>query len=280
MIAPGIVLMAVFIFYPIIFGLPLAFTNYSVVDETKWVGMANFERAFSDKVFIKSLINSILYIVVVPVIQLLSILMAVLVNNNLKGIQFFRVAYFVPVVTSMVAAAIAWKWIFQGNGILNYFLQSLGITNKTISFLADADLALFAIMCVTIWKGLGFYMMIYLAGLQSISTELQEAARIDGAGRAKVIWYITIPLLKPFVLLCSLISMMGAIRVFDEVYVMTVGGPANASMVTAVYIYQKAFIDFNFGYAAAIGLIVSLIIMVFSILMFKYGNKGGMSYYG
>lgn len=283
MIIPGFVLMVVFIFFPILFGVPLAFTNYSVVDEMKWVGLKNFKRAFNDPVFIKAIWNSIIYIVVVPVIQILSILMAILVNNTLRGVQFFRVAYFVPVVTSMVAAAIAWRWMFQGNGVLNYFLQSAGLISKPISFLAEADWALIAIMCVTIWKGLGYYMMIYLAGLQSIPTEMQEAARIDGAGRAKVIWYVTIPLLKPFVLLCSLISMMSAIRVFDEVYVMTTpqpGGPFNATMTTAVYTYEKAFKDFNFGYAAALGLIVSVIIMVISIIMFKYGKKGGVNYYG
>ncbi|WP_309121887.1 sugar ABC transporter permease [Paenibacillus sp.] len=280
MIVPGLLLMALFTFYPIIYGLPLAFTNYSVVDATKWVGLANFERAFSDKVFYLALKNSLIYIIVVPVIQLLSILMAILVNNQLRFVHFFRVSYFVPVVTSMVAAAIAWKWVFQGNGILNYFLQSLGWVEKPISFLANPNWALYSIMAVTVWKGLGYYMMIYLAGLQSIPSELQEAARIDGAGRAKVIWYVTIPLLRPFVLLCSLMSMMAAVRVFDEVYVMTEGGPANASMVTGVYTYQKAFIDFNFGYAAAIGLIVSLIIMVFSIIMFKTGKRGGVNYYG
>ncbi|WP_235427026.1 carbohydrate ABC transporter permease [Cohnella kolymensis] len=283
MIIPGFMLMAVFVFYPILYGLPLAFTNYSVVDEMKWVGWKNFDRAFKDPIFIKSIWNSLIYLIVVPIIQLISILMAILVNNRLRGVQFFRVAYFVPVVTSMVAAAIAWRWMFQGNGILNYLLQSAGLIGKPISYLAEADVALFAIMCVTVWKGLGYYMMIYLAGLQSIPSEMQEAARIDGAGRAKVIWYITIPLLKPFVLLCSLISMMSAIRVFDEVYVMTAplpGAPFNATMTSAVYTYEKAFRDFDFGYAAALGLIVSLIVMVISIIMFKYGRKGGMSYYG
>lgn len=288
MIAPGVALLLLFTFYPILYGIPLAFTNYSVVDVTKWVGWRNFEKAFADPIFIVSLKHSLYYLAVVPVIQILSILMAILVNNKLRGVHFFRVSYFVPVVTSMVAAAIAWKWMFQGNGILNYFLQSLGITEKPIAFLAEPNVALFAIMCVTIWKGLGYYMMIYLAGLQSIPAELHEAAKIDGAGRTKVIWHITIPLLKPFVLLCSLLSVIGAIRVFDEVYVMTggetgsgnLGGPGNATMVSGLYTYYQAFVQFDFGYSAAMGLIVSLIIMVFSIGMLKYGKKGGVNYYG
>jgi putative chitobiose transport system permease protein len=280
MMAPGLMLMIVFTFYPIIYGLPLTFTNYSVIGETKWIGLANFKRAFSDPDFLLALKNSILYIIVVPVIQILSICMAILVNNNLKGVRLFRVSYFVPVVTSMVAAAIAWKWMFEQKGIINVLLQGAGLTNGNIAWLANPDTALYAVMFVTVWKGLGYYMMIYLAGLQSIPAELQEAARIDGASRTQVIRHITIPLLQPFVLLCSLLSIMSAIRVFDEVYVMTGGGPAHASMVTGVYTYIKAFQDFDFGYAAAIGLIVSLIVMFFSIILFRYGKKGGLNYYG
>ncbi len=272
--------MLVFTFYPIIFGLPLAFTNYSALAETQWVGWRNFERAFADADFLHSLKNSLLYVIVVPVIQFVSILMAILVNNNLKGVQFFRVAYFIPVVTSMVAVAIAWKWMFEEKGIVNYILKSVGLIDSNIAYLNNIDTALFAVMFVTVWKGLGYYMMIYLAGLQSIPSELQEAARIDGANRYQVIWHVTIPLLKPFVLLCSLLSVMAAIRVFDEVYVMTGGGPANSSMVTGLYTYNKAFKDFDFGYAAAIGLIVALIVFVFTVLTFKFGKKGGLNYYG
>jgi putative chitobiose transport system permease protein len=134
---------------------------------------------------------------------------------------------------------------------------------------------------VTIWKGLGYYMMIYLAGLQSIPAEMQEAARIDGANRMQVIRHITIPLLMPFVLLCSLLSVMGAIRVFDEIFVMhgPKGDPANSTLVASVYTYKVAFQDFNFGYAAAIGLVVAIIILVFSLLMFRYTRKGGLTYY-
>jgi putative chitobiose transport system permease protein len=280
MLAPGIILLLIFTFYPIFYGLPLAFTNYSVIGETKWIGWANFERAFADASFLLSLKNSLLYIIVVPFIQILSILMAILVNNKLKGVNFFRVSYFVPVVTSMVAVAITWKWMFEEKGIVNYLLQSVGLTDGKIAWLANPDTALYAVMFVTVWKGLGYYMMIYLAGLQSIPSELQEAARIDGANRTQVVWHVTIPLLKPFVFLCSLLSVMAAIRVFDEVYVMTGGGPANASLVTGVYTYNTAFKEFDFGYAAAIGLIMALIVFVFTFILFKYGKKGGINYYG
>lgn len=281
MLTPGIILLLLFTFIPIIYGLPLAFTNYSAVDTTKWIGFKNFVKAFNDPEFWISLKNSILYVIVVPIIQLIAILMAILVNNKLRFVHFFRVAYFVPVVTSMTAAAIAWKWVFEEDGILNFFLKSLGIIDQPISFMAESSLALYGVMCVTIWKGLGYYMMIYLAGLQSIPSELQEAAKIDGANRWQVVKNITIPLLMPFVMLCSLLSVMGAIRVFDEIFVMhgPKGDPSFSTLTTSVYTYKISFQDFNFGYGAAVGLIVSLLIMVFTVFLFKYTRKGGLNYY-
>ncbi|KIL37884.1 lactose ABC transporter permease [Gordoniibacillus kamchatkensis] len=281
MIAPGAILLLVFTLFPIVYGLPLAFTNYSAVDTTKWVGMKNFHRAFGDPDFLVALKNSLLYVVVVPIIQLLAILMAVLVNTRLKFVSLFRTAYFIPVVTSMAAAAIAWKWMYEEKGILNYILRSLGLIRQDIAFMVEPSLALAGVMLVTVWKGLGYYMMIYLAGLQSIPAELTEAAKIDGANRWQVIRRITIPLLMPFVLLCSLLSVMGAIRVFDEIFVMhgPKGDPVNSTLVTSVYTYKVAFQDFDFGYAAAIGLVVALIILVFSVLMFRYTRRGGLTYY-
>ena len=281
MLLPGSILLIVFTFYPIVRGLPLAFTDYSVVDTTHWVGWRNFHRAFTDRIFGTALKNSLLYVLVVPVLQILSILMAVLVNNKLRFVSFFRVAYFVPVVTSMVAASIAWKWVYEEQGILNFLLMKLGVVREPISFIVETRIALYGVMIVTIWKGLGYYMMIYLAGLQSIPGELLEAARIDGAGGWRVIWHVTIPLLMPFVLLCSLLSVMGAIQVFDEVFVMhgPLGDPAYSTLTTSIYSYKVAFQDFEFGYAATIGLLVSLIIMVFSILMFRYTRRGGLTYY-
>jgi putative chitobiose transport system permease protein len=280
MLVPGCLLLLTFTFYPIVRGLPLAFTDYSVIDTTHWVGWHNFKRAFSDTTFGLALKHSLLYILVVPVIQFLSILMAVLVNNKLKFIHFFRVAYFVPVVTSMVAAAIAWKWVYEEQGILNYFLLKLHLIREPIVFMVDPRLALLGVMIVTVWKGLGYYMMIYLAGLQSIPSELVESARIDGANWWRSIWHITIPLLMPFVLLCSLMSVMGAIHVFDEVFVMHgYGDPAYSTITTSVYSYQVAFQNFEFGYSATLGLLVSFIIMAISILMFRYTRRGGLSYY-
>lgn len=277
--APGLILLCLFVFWPIIYSVPLAFTNYSVIAETEFVGLDNFVKAFQDVDFIASLKNSLLYVIVVPFIQFFSILMAILVNRKMKGIRFFRSAYYIPVVTSMVAVSIIWGWLLSQNGVINYLLMYVGIIDKKISWLSNYNTALWVLMFITMWKGLGYYMMIYLAGLQAIPLDLVEAARIDGANRWQVIRKITIPLLKPYVFFCSLISLMGAIRVFDEVFVLTSGGPGNATLTSSLYIYQQGFQKFNFGYSSALGLIVSVFIVILSVIVFFFNRKGGVNPY-
>lgn len=277
--APGLVLLAVFVFWPIIYSVPLALTDYSVIGETHFIGFDNFTKAFADKNFITSIMNSLLYIIVVPFIQFFSILMAILVNSKVKGIEFFRTAYYIPVVTSMVAVALIWSWLLNQNGVVNYILSGLGLMNERITWLSNQHTALGTLMFITMWKGLGYYMMIYLAGLQSIPKDMVEAAMIDGANRWQSIRRVTIPLLKPYVFFCSLISLMAAIRVFDEVFVLTQGGPGITTLTSSLYIYQQGFQQFNFGYSSALGLVVSLIIAALSIIVFRFNKKGGVNPY-
>lgn len=276
---PGLILLALFTFWPIIYSVPLAFTNYSVIGETSFVGLENFKRALTDVNFIASIKNSLLYMIIVPFIQIISIFMAILVNRKMAGIKFFRAAFYIPVVTSMVAVSIIWGWLMSSNGVLNYVLLSIGVINEKISWLSDQDTALWALMFITLWKGLGYYMMIYLAGLQAIPRDCIEAAKIDGASNFQVIRKITIPLLKPYVFFCTLISLMAAIRVFDEVFVLTSGGPGNKTLTSSLYIYQQGFEVFEFGYSSALGLIVSFIIMFFSIFVFVFNKRGGVNPY-
>lgn len=276
---PGLLLLCTFVFYPIIFSVPLAFTNYSVIGDTKFVGLENFKRAFNDPDFFVAVINSLKYVIIVPVIQILSILMAILINSNVKGIKIFRVTYYIPVVTSMVAVAIIWGWLFSPDGLINYILMSIGVIHDKISWFSESRTALWSTMFVTLWKGLGYYMMIYLAGLQSVPKELEEAALVDGATKFQKIRLITMPLLKPYIFFCSLMSLMAAIRVFDEVFVLTGGGPGNATLTTSLFIYQKGFVNFDFGYSAAVGLLVSIIIMLLSIVSFIFNKKGGVNPY-
>ncbi|MCM3749965.1 sugar ABC transporter permease [Paenibacillus pasadenensis] len=277
--APGLLVITVFVLFPIVYSIPLSLTNYSVLGETRFIGLDNFTKAFRDDDFLISLYNSVLYIMVVPVLQLLSILMAILVNSRIPGIKAFRAAYYIPVVTSMVAVALMWNWLLSQNGVVNYILISLGLTDEKIGWLTTSSTALYVLMFITLWKGLGYYMMLYLAGLQSIPADLYEAAIMDGASQSQRIRHITIPLLRPYIFFCSLISLMGAIRVFDEMFVLTNGGPGTATLTSSLYIYQQGIAKFDFGYASALGLIVSVIIGALSVLLFRFNRRGGVNPY-
>ncbi len=277
--APALVIIALFVVYPIIYSIPLAFTDYSGVNPVvNYVGWDNFSKAVHSDDFWIAIKHSVMFVLVVPIIQVLSIMLASLVNRKLPGMSFFRVLFYIPVVTSMIAVSIIWNWIFEESGILNSILINVGLMKDPVLWLGDANLALFTLMFITIWQGLGYYMMLYLAGLQSLSPEMEEAAIIDGASRFKTFIKIKIPLLKPYVWFCSLMSVISAVSVFDVVFAMKDdGGPNNATMVANLYSYRKAFIDFDFGYSAAVGVLVSIVILALSTFVFIYGRRGGMN---
>lgn len=275
--APALVILAVFVFYPIVFSVPLAFTNYSVFGETEFVGLANFRRLISDPDFWRAFKNSCLFVLVVPVLQLLSIVLALVMNRKLPGTKFFRVMYYLPVVTSMVAVAIIWKFIFDPNGILNTFLMQFDFISQPIRFLSSSALALPTMMLITIWQGVGYYMMIYLSALQTFPEELMDAAKIDGAGPWRSFWRIRLPLLQPQIWFCSLVSVIAALGVFDVVFTITngSGGPDKSTYVINFYAYYQAFTKFDFGYSATIGIVLALLTTVFSIVLNIYNKKAG-----
>ncbi|MCD7738659.1 MAG: sugar ABC transporter permease [Lachnospiraceae bacterium] len=275
---PAMVVLLVFVFYPIVYSIPLAFTNYSVFAETKFTGLANFQRLFSDKDFYIALKNSLLFVIVVPILQISSIALALLMNKKLRGTTLFRVLCYMPVVTSMVAVAIMWKFIFDSNGILNTFLVNNGIISSPIRFLSSAKLALPTMMAITIWQGLGYYMMIYLSALQSFPEDIIEAAVLDGAGGWKIFWKIRLPLLQPQIWFCSMVSVIAALGVFDVVFTMTSGGPNKSTYVVNYYSYLQAFSKFDFGYSAAIGLVMAVITTAFSIALEIYNRRAGDIY--
>jgi putative chitobiose transport system permease protein len=194
--------------------------------------------------------------------------LAILVNQKLRGITWFRMAYYTPVIISIVVAGIAWKALYASNGILNQILALLGFSDG-IPWLTSPNLALWSVMVVTVWKGLGYYMVIYLAGLQAIPQELYEAGAIDGADGWRQHWDITIPLMRPYCFLVGVLSSISALKVFEEVYIMTQGGPLNASKTVVYYVYERAFQDLEMNYASAIGLVLFLVIFIFSVINLK-----------
>lgn len=273
--APALILFLLFVFLPIAGSLPLSLFDYSVIGETKFIGFANFARAFQNKNFWLSIENSLLFVLVVPPIQLFSIILAVLVNHKLAGIGFFRFLYYIPVVTSMVAVSIIWGFLFNPDGIVNSTLLGMGVIKHSVGFLTDQRIALTSLMFITIWQGLGYYMMLYLSGLQSFPVDIEEAARVDGANAWTVLFRIKIPLLKPYVWFCTLNSVISAVNVFDVVFVLTQGGPNGSTLVTNYYSYYQAFNNFEFGYSAAVGLLLSVVTTAVSMIVFAYGKQGG-----
>ena len=272
---PALALLSLTVFWPALQAFYLSFTKYEydLTQTPQWVGFANFQRLASDPVFWQTLGNTILYLVgVVPILVIFPLILAILVNQKLRGISWIRASFYAPVVISMVVAGIAWKWLYAENGLFNQLLQQLGF-EAGIPWLTSPDWAIFSVMVVTVWKGLGYYMVIYLAGLQSIPHELYEAAALDGSDNYLKHWDITIPLMRPYMLLVAVISAISATKVFEEVYIMTQGGPRNSSKTVVYYLYEQAFSNLEISYACTIGLVLFVGILSLSILNLKLSQR-------
>jgi putative chitobiose transport system permease protein len=279
---PALLILALTVFWPALQAFYLSFTRYEydLTQVPQWVGLANFRRLWADPVFWQTLRNTVVYLVgVVPILVVAPLALAILVNQKLRSINWFRAAYYTPVVISMVVAGIAWNGLYAENGLLNQLLKHLGIsTTGGIPWLTSPKWAIFSVMAVTVWKGLGYYMVIYLAGLQSLPADLYEAAAIDGSDGIRKHWDITVPLMKPYLVLVAAISAISATKVFEEVYIMTQGGPRNSSKTMVYYLYEQAFQNLEMSYACTIGLVLFLTILGLSILNLKLSElRGGLN---
>lgn len=272
---PALFLLSLTVFVPALQAFYLSFTTYQDIGESpKFIGIDNFVKLWHDPIFWLTLVNTIVYLVgVVPILVILPLVLAILVNQKLRGMSWFRTAYYTPVVISMVVAGIAWKWLYAENGLLNQLIKTLGIFPDGIPWLTSPDkilgivpISLVSVMVVTVWKGLGYYMVIYLAGLQSIPEDIYEAAAIDGSEGVRQHIDITIPLMRPYLALVAVISAISATKVFEEVYIMTGGGPLNSSKTIVYYLYEQAFSNLQLTYACTIGLVLFLIILGLSYL--------------
>jgi putative chitobiose transport system permease protein len=274
-LTPALLALGATVYFPALQAFALSFTqyDYDITALPHWVGLANFEKLAQDKVFWQTLANTLLYLIgVVPPLVFLPLVLAILVNRKLKGIHWFRVAFYAPVVISMVVAGIAWKALYSSKGLLNQLLAQIGFADG-VPWLTDPHLALWSVMVVTIWKGLGYYMVIYLAGLQAIPGDLYEAAAIDGSDGWRKHLDITVPLMAPYLILVTVISAISATKVFEEIYIMTQGGPGNSSKTVVFYVYEKAFKELDINYACTIGLILFLVILFLSIINLKISRN-------
>ncbi|MFO0114616.1 MAG: carbohydrate ABC transporter permease [Betaproteobacteria bacterium] len=268
---PACVVLATFVLYPALKAIYLSFTNFNMIRQAEFVGFANYLNVWRDPFFWAALKNTLLYmVVVVPVLVIAPIFLAALVNKHIPGITFIRAAIYLPVITSLVISGLIWKWVYEEQGILNYVLLASGLTTDPVAFLTDPANALYSVMAVTIWSGMGYYMVIYLAGLQSIPRHLYEVAEVEGVSAWQQMIHITIPLLRPSIAVVTVMSSIAAMKVFEEVYVMTQGGPMDSTKTLVYYLYESAFSEFEMGFASAIGVVLFLLTLVFSLINLRF----------
>ena len=275
-LAPALVLLGIFVVYPIIAVIGYSFTDYDIVRPPVPVGLANYEQLLNDKTFWLSIQHSLIYLIVTPILIALSIGLAIVVNRTMRGIHIFRALYFVPAVSGSIAIGLAWTWMFDRNGIINSTLQSLGIIDQPIQWLANPSMVLPIAMLLTIWAGVGYYSVIFLAGLQNIPEELYDAARIDGCNDLQKHRYVSLPGLRPQITFVAVISSLAALKVFDEIYVLTgrTGGILDSGVTIVFYLWKQAFVLGHAGYASAIAMALLAMTLVFSIVNVRFLERG------
>ncbi|WP_210161015.1 carbohydrate ABC transporter permease [Microvirga lotononidis] len=255
-----------FVVFPILLVVYLSFTSYDILGSPKWIGLLNYEDLLDDDVFWTAVLNTAYYtIVTVPVGMALSLLLALFINRRLPGVGFFRTVYYAPVVAPLVTTALVWMLFYsETTGLFNYLLALLGFAPK--QWLSSSTWAMPSVIVMSIWKGLGFNMVIFLAGLQSIPRELYEAASLDGAGSTSSFRYITLPLLAPSTVYVTITSIIASFQVFSQVFVMTGGGPNNSTTTIVHQIYRTAFVHLEVGYASAMALALFVILVAVSMV--------------
>lgn len=272
---PSLLGLIVFMIIPMISSLGLTFTDWDPLLPNKFnfIGLQNYATLLKDAKFKAAFIHTLTFIVgYIPLVLISGMAVALLLNQNIKGIKFFRGAFFIPVISSWVAVALLWTWIFNPQyGLVNYFLGLIGITGP--AWLYDPNWAMPAIILTSVWKDTGFVMVIFLSGLQNLPPEYYEAASIDGAGRWQSFTHITLPLLSPVIFFALVISLINSFQVFDQVWIMTQGGPAGATSVIVEQIVNNAFRYGKMGYAATLSWVLFLIIFVITLIQNKIQNK-------
>ncbi|MEX2542149.1 MAG: sugar ABC transporter permease [Trueperaceae bacterium] len=273
-IAPMLLGLILFRLGPMLVSLAASFTDWNIISAPTWLGLRNYREMLSSAAFWEVLGNTSLYaLFYVPGVMILGLALAVLVNQRLPGSTFFRGFFFLPYITSTVAVALVWKWIFATRfGLLNALLHAVGVDDPP-SWLGDADYALVSVAVVAVWQHAGFQMLLFLAGLQNIDDGLREAARIDGATEFQIFRRITLPLLSPVTFFILIISLIASSQTFEVTYALTGGGPQRASTTLAFYIYQNAFVHFRMGYASALAYVLLTLVGTITLVNFALRRR-------
>jgi multiple sugar transport system permease protein len=271
-LAPTMILFGVFTVLAVIYAFYLSFHEWNILEPAKpFVGLDNYQRLVGDERFGGAIANTLYFTAAsVPLTMGLGLLIALLLNNQIRARGFFRTLFYLPVVTPLVIAAIIWKWVYNGDfGLLNYYLIQFGIIDEPLLWLADPNLAMPAVIITNVWKSVGFSMVVYLAGLQSIPEDYYDAAKIDGAVGWQRLKDITIPLLSSTTLFLAVVSVLGAFQVFTEIFIMTNGGPLGRTTTIVYHIYQTAFKFFDMGYASAMAFGMFAMMFAFTLVQLR-----------
>jgi multiple sugar transport system permease protein len=272
MVAPSVLLIGVFGLLPVAWSLLLSFQHSDLQTPGTWAGLDNYRQLAHDPVFRESVRHTVFYTVLfVPITLVLSLLVAAALNRRVRGISIYRLAVFIPVVTSTVATGVIFTWLLDPNyGIVNSLLAKVG--GPTPGWFSSPDTAMYAVILMTVWGWVGFGALIYLAGLQGIPPDLMEAAQIDGCTRVGAFWRIQVPLLRPVTGFLLVWLTINALQLFDEIYVTTKGGPLHSTTVIVYYLYQQAFVYFHAGYAAAIACVLFVVIVVVTVVQMRFSR--------
>jgi len=273
LLLPTLIGLIIFRILPIAGSFYLSFTDWDFLRAPKFIGIENFREAFSNPSFLQVVSNTLLFSVLYVIgVMIIGLFLAVLVNSKVPGVNFFRAAFYLPVVTSAVAVGIIWRWILSPNyGILNNFLQIIGINPPF--WLGDKSIALFTVSFIQVWKMSGYYMIMFLAGLQSIPMSIKEAALVDGANPRQLFFRITLPMLSPTTFFVLTIAIIDSFKNFELIYTMTRGGPQNATNTLVYDVYLNAFVHYRMGYASAVSFILLLGVGVITYLNFKMKKR-------
>ncbi len=274
-ILPAFVIIAVFHIFPVLYAFVMSFFDWNVMSgKSVFVGLSNYKEIFEDPMFRKAFWNTIYYVVVtVPLGIAASLFVAILLNQKIKLRGFYRVLYFLPVVTSLNAVSVVWKWIYHPTyGLLNAFLKKIGL--PPVDWLGDPRFAMPAIILMSVWKNMGYNVVIFLAALQNVPKELYESAEIDGAGAWAKFWNVTVPMISPTLFFVIITSVIASFQVFAQIWIMTPeGGPLGSTTVLVYYLYQQAFQRFRMGYGCALAFVIFIILAAFSFLQKKIGER-------
>lgn len=272
-ILPPVLGFVLFTLFPLAYSVYGSFTDWDGLGQMDFIGLSNFKELLTDELFHKAAFNTIFMMLGIPIGLLLALLVALGLNRGIPGTTTFRVIYYVPVISSLAAISIMWSWAFNGDyGLVNQFLEIFGIQGP--NWLMNKHTVKPALIMMTVWKGLGYTMLLYLAALQSVPRSYYEAAELDGANGFKAFWHITWPMVKPVTFFIVVTNIIGGSQIFTEINIMTnTGGPEYSSASVVFYIWQKAFDNFQMGYASAMAVVLGIFIFIVTLIQFKMNEK-------